>query len=163
MREELDQNDLELELSSSKRAHMQELYKRLHVCKALTGNPNFYASGNGLGISFENKLVLWFSNERIEGKPNKRVRKSSVPNYLQQDAIDGLIAFANIAERYAPYEWKAKEHSDTSERDKRELLKTAPESYSENAASSLIGSAYPTCDQMERGPAPERTKSTRIS
>lgn len=123
MREELDQNDLELELSSSKRAHMQELYKRLHVCKALTGNPNFYASGNGLGISFENKLVLWFSNERIEGKPNKRVRKSSVSNYLQQDAIDGLIAFANIAERYAPYEWKAKEHSDTSERDKRELLK----------------------------------------
>lgn len=116
-------NHLATETPNSRKAAKQELYKRAHLCRALTGNASFYSSGNGLGYSFENQVVLWFSDKRTEGKPNKRTKKSSVPEYLQQDAVDGLIALANIAERYAPYDWGVKEIAKTSRSASRALAK----------------------------------------
>ena len=93
-----------------------ERFKGLRVCKKLTGNALFHVGGNGLGQSFESKLVMWFAEPRKEGQPNKRTKKSEVCGYLQQDAVDALVAFANIAEKVAPYVWQADPHPNAPER-----------------------------------------------
>lgn len=97
-------------------AEAQGRYRRLHVCRKLTGNADFHVGGNGLGRSFVNDLVLWFSDERRAGKPDKRTRKAEVSSYLQQDAVDALLALASIAERVAPYAWRANGRPEAPER-----------------------------------------------
>lgn len=91
-------------------------YDGLRVCRKLTDNKNFYSCGNGLGGSFEGKLVVWRSSSRMDGMPNKRTKKSELGNYLQQDAIEALLAMANISERVAPYVWVEEQNPYAPER-----------------------------------------------
>ena len=91
-------------------------FRGLRVSSELTDNALFHAGGNGLGPSFAGRLVMWFSEPRVEGVPNKRTRKSEVCGFLQQDAVDALVAFANVAEKAAPYAWAADPVPEAPER-----------------------------------------------
>ena len=91
-------------------------YDGLRVCRKLTDNKNFYSCGNGLGGSFEGKLVVWRSSSRMDGMPNKRTKKSELGNYLQQDAVEALLAMANISEMVAPYVWAEEQNPYAPER-----------------------------------------------
>ncbi len=83
----------------------EALFGSLHVCKELSGNGRFHPSGNGLGPTFAGSSVLWFQGARRQGAPSSRTKKSEAPSFAQQDAVDALLAFANIAERVAPFCW----------------------------------------------------------
>ncbi|MBQ9043292.1 MAG: hypothetical protein IJ111_10825 [Eggerthellaceae bacterium] len=103
-------------VSAGEAAPDAERFRGLHVCAELTDNALFHACGNGLGPSFAGRLVMRFSEPRAGGMPNKRTRKSEVCGFLQQDAVDALVAFANIAERAAPYAWAADPVPEAPER-----------------------------------------------
>ena len=92
---------------AEEKASKQALFKSLHSCSKLSGNGRFHASGNGLGPTFAGAPVFWFQGERKEGAPDARTKKSERPDFAQQNAVDALLAFANIAERTVPYWAKA--------------------------------------------------------
>lgn len=95
------------ETGAARTEEKAERYKRLHLCTSLTDNADFHASGNGLGNTFGGQAVMWFVGGREEGSPDRRTNKSEVSDYLQQNAVDALVAIANIAEVVTPYAWKA--------------------------------------------------------
>ena len=90
---------------AEKKAAKQALFKSLHSCRKLSGNGRFHASGNGLGPTFDGTPVFWFQGARQEGAPDARTKKSERSDFAQQNAVDALLAFANIAERTIPYCW----------------------------------------------------------
>ena len=90
---------------AEKKAEKQALFKSLHLCRKLSGNGRFHASGNGLGPTFDGVPVFWFQGARKEGAPDARTKKSERSDFAQQNAVDALLAFANIAERTIPYCW----------------------------------------------------------
>ena len=88
------------------KAKRESLFRSLHVCDKLSGNGRFHVSGNGLGATFADSLVLWFQGEREEGSPDSRTRKSARSSFIRQNAVDAMLALANIADRTAPYCWE---------------------------------------------------------
>lgn len=90
---------------AEEKSRMQALFESLHSCPKLSGNSRFHASDNGLGPTFDGVPVFWFQGTRKEGAPDARTRKSERPNFAQQNAVDALLAFVNIAEKTAPYCW----------------------------------------------------------
>ena len=90
---------------AKEKARMQALFESLHLCPKLRENSRFHASGNGLGPTFDDALVFWFQGARKEGAPDARTKKSGRPDFAQQNAVDALLAFANIAEITAPDCW----------------------------------------------------------
>lgn len=87
------------------RSEKEALFKNLHLCRSLSGNGRFHLHGNGLGPTFAGSPVFWFRGTRRDGSPSARTRKSERGSFAQQDAVDALLAFANIAEKTAPYCW----------------------------------------------------------
>lgn len=90
---------------AKEKARMQALFESLHLCPKLRENSRFHASDNGLGSTFDDALVFWFQGARKEGAPDARTKKSGRSDFAQQNAVDALLAFANIAEKTAPYCW----------------------------------------------------------
>lgn len=90
---------------AEEKASKQALFESLHLCSKLSGSSHFHASGNGLGPTFDDALVFWFQGTRKEGAPNARTKKSERSDFAQQNAVDALLAFVNIAEVAAPYCW----------------------------------------------------------
>lgn len=90
---------------AEEKANKQDLFKSLHSCPKLSGNGRFHATGNGLGPTFDGASVFWFQGVRKEGAPDARTKKSERSNFAQQNAVDALLAFANIAEKTVPYCW----------------------------------------------------------
>ena len=90
---------------AKEKASRQALFESLHSCPKLSGNSRFHVSGNGLGPTFDDDLIFWFQGARKEGAPDARTRKSERSDFAQQNAVDALLAFVNIAEKTAPYCW----------------------------------------------------------
>ena len=86
-------------------ARRQTLFESLHSCPKLSGNGRFHVRYNGLGPTFDGAPVFWFQGARKEGAPDARTKKSERPDFARQNAVDALLAFANIAEKSAPYCW----------------------------------------------------------
>lgn len=90
---------------AEEKARRQALFESLHSCPKLSGKSRFHASGNGLGPTFDGAPIFWFRGTRKEGAPDARTRKSERSDFARQNAVDALLAFANIAEITAPYCW----------------------------------------------------------
>lgn len=90
---------------AEEKARMQALFESLHSCSKLSGKSRFHVRYNGLGPTFDGAPVFWFQGARKEGAPDARTKKSERPDFARQNAVDALLAFANIAEITAPYCW----------------------------------------------------------
>lgn len=90
---------------AEEKARRQTLFESLHSCPKLSGNGRFHVRYNGLGPTFDGAPVFWFQGARKEGAPDARTKKSERSDFARQNAVDALLAFANIAETAAPYCW----------------------------------------------------------